>query len=201
MYPLCFTYVPGSLYHCHIYFLSVESFIQQGALHISCIARCHFEKCTVRLVVWQLFFTTPCRNYFDVLSQRRREFMRTLLLFKQIRNRFSKNHAQIRIKILSDLSACPWLLRLQIWCLWKCLIFYGFGTVLKNGFGTVLKKIMMILFMGYLIKCWILLQNYNCSCVTKLSTLVIVNFSVTATCTLYHFGLKTENFHGHDCRN
>jgi len=34
-----------------------------------------------------------------------------------------------------------------------------------------------------------------------LSVLVIVNFSVTATCALYHFGLETEHFHGHDCRN
>jgi len=25
--------------------------------------------------------------------------------------------------------------------------------------------------------------------------------SVTATFALYHFGLETENFHGHDCRN
>jgi len=33
-----------------------------------------------------------------------------------------------------------------------------------------------------------------------LSILVIVNFSVTATCALYHFGLDTEHFHGHDCR-
>jgi len=34
-----------------------------------------------------------------------------------------------------------------------------------------------------------------------LSILVIVNFSVTATCALYHFGLETEHSHGHDCRN
>jgi len=27
-----------------------------------------------------------------------------------------------------------------------------------------------------------------------------VNFLVTATCALYHFGLETEDFHGHDCR-
>jgi len=33
-----------------------------------------------------------------------------------------------------------------------------------------------------------------------LSTLVNVNFSVTATCALYHFGLETEHFNGHDCR-
>jgi len=34
-----------------------------------------------------------------------------------------------------------------------------------------------------------------------LSTLVTVNFSVTATCALYHFDLETERFHGYDCRN
>jgi len=34
-----------------------------------------------------------------------------------------------------------------------------------------------------------------------LSLLVTVNFSVTATCALYHFGLETKHFHGHDCRN
>jgi len=34
-----------------------------------------------------------------------------------------------------------------------------------------------------------------------LSILVIANFSVTATCTLHHFGLETEHFHGYDCRN
>jgi len=34
-----------------------------------------------------------------------------------------------------------------------------------------------------------------------LSILVIVSFSVTATCALYHFGLETEHFHGHDCRD
>jgi len=28
-----------------------------------------------------------------------------------------------------------------------------------------------------------------------------VNFSVTAACALYHFGLETEHFHGHDCPN
>jgi len=37
--------------------------------------------------------------------------------------------------------------------------------------------------------------------VTTLSIFVIVNFSVTATCALYHFGLETEHFHGYDCRN
>jgi len=46
-----------------------------------------------------------------------------------------------------------------------------------------------------------LLQNSKCSCVTTMSILVIVNFSVTATCVLNHFGLETEHFHGHDCRN
>jgi len=34
-----------------------------------------------------------------------------------------------------------------------------------------------------------------------LSTLVIVDFLVTATCALYHFVQETEHFHGHDCRN
>jgi len=34
-----------------------------------------------------------------------------------------------------------------------------------------------------------------------LSILVTVNFSVTATCALHNFGLETEHFHGHDCRN
>jgi len=34
-----------------------------------------------------------------------------------------------------------------------------------------------------------------------LSRLVIANISVTATCALYHFGLETEYFHGHDCQN
>jgi len=34
-----------------------------------------------------------------------------------------------------------------------------------------------------------------------LSTLLIVNFLVTATCALNHFGLETEHFHEHDCRN
>jgi len=34
-----------------------------------------------------------------------------------------------------------------------------------------------------------------------LSLLIIVNFSVSATCALYHFGLETEHFHEHDCRN
>jgi len=28
-----------------------------------------------------------------------------------------------------------------------------------------------------------------------------VNFSVTATCALYHYGLETEHFHGDVCRN
>jgi len=28
-----------------------------------------------------------------------------------------------------------------------------------------------------------------------------VNFSVTATCALYHFSQETEHSHGHDCRN
>jgi len=36
-----------------------------------------------------------------------------------------------------------------------------------------------------------LMQNSNCSCVTTLSILVIANFSITATCALYHFGLET----------
>jgi len=46
------------------------------------------------------------------------------------------------------------------------------------------------------------LQHSNYSCVTTLSTglLVIVNFSVTATC-VYHFVLETEHFRGHGCRN
>jgi len=30
-----------------------------------------------------------------------------------------------------------------------------------------------------------------------LSVLVVVNFSVTAACALYHFGLEPEHFHGH----
>jgi len=30
-----------------------------------------------------------------------------------------------------------------------------------------------------------------------LSILVIVNFSITATCALYHFDLETEHSHGH----
>jgi len=34
-----------------------------------------------------------------------------------------------------------------------------------------------------------------------LSILVIVSLSVTATCSLYYFGLETEHIHGHDCRN
>jgi len=34
-----------------------------------------------------------------------------------------------------------------------------------------------------------------------LTILVFVNFPVTATCALYHYGLETEHFHGHDCRN
>jgi len=34
-----------------------------------------------------------------------------------------------------------------------------------------------------------------------LSILLIVTFSVTATCALYHFGLETEHFHGHRCWN
>jgi len=34
-----------------------------------------------------------------------------------------------------------------------------------------------------------------------LSILVIVNFSVTATCALYNFGLETEHFHEHNYRN
>jgi len=46
-----------------------------------------------------------------------------------------------------------------------------------------------------------LLQNSNCIYVTKLSILVIVNLSVTATCSLYYFGLETEHIHGHDCCN
>jgi len=44
------------------------------------------------------------------------------------------------------------------------------------------------------------LQNSNCSYVTTLGISVIVNFSVTATCTSYHFGLETEHFHGHESR-
>jgi len=28
-----------------------------------------------------------------------------------------------------------------------------------------------------------------------------VNFSVTVTCALYHFGLETEHFRGNGCRN
>jgi len=43
--------------------------------------------------------------------------------------------------------------------------------------------------------------KFNCNCVTTLSILVIVNFSVTATCAVYDFGLEAEHFHGHDCRN
>jgi len=34
-----------------------------------------------------------------------------------------------------------------------------------------------------------------------LSISVIVSFSVTATCALYHFGPETEHFQEHDCRN
>ena len=56
-------------------------------------------------------------------------------------------------------------------------------------------------FVGYLNKWGIYLQNSNCSCATTLSILVIVNFSVTATCALHHFGLETEHFHWHVCRN
>jgi len=63
------------------------------------------------------------------------------------------------------------------------------------------RKLWWFLFVGYLNKCWILLQNSNCSCVTTLSLLLIINFSVAATCALYHFGLETEHSHGHDCRN
>ena len=44
------------------------------------------------------------------------------------------------------------------------------------------RRLWWFLFVGYLNKCWILLQNSNCSCVTTLSILVIVNVSVTATC-------------------
>jgi len=51
-------------------------------------------------------------------------------------------------------------------------------------------KLWWFLFVGYLNKCWILLQNSNCSCVATLSVLVIVNFSVTARCALYHFCLE-----------
>jgi len=61
------------------------------------------------------------------------------------------------------------------------------------------RKLWWFLFVGYLNKCWILLNNSNCSCVTTLIILVIVNFSVTATYALYHFGLETEHFHGYDC--
>ena len=66
----------------------------------------------------------------------------------------------------------------------------------------VLKEIMMIFVCGiYAISNFsILLQNSNCS-YTTLSILDIMNFSVTATCTLYHFGLETKHFHGHACRN
>jgi len=45
------------------------------------------------------------------------------------------------------------------------------------------------------------LQKSNCSCLTTLSILALVNFSVTAACALYHFSLETEHFQGHDCRN
>jgi len=45
------------------------------------------------------------------------------------------------------------------------------------------------------------LQNSNSSCVTTLCILVIVNFAITATCALYHFGLESEHFHGHGCQN
>jgi len=38
------------------------------------------------------------------------------------------------------------------------------------------------------------LQNYNFICVTTLGILVIANFSITATCALYHFGLETRTF-------
>ena len=63
------------------------------------------------------------------------------------------------------------------------------------------RKLWWFLFVGYLNKCWVLLQNSNCSCATTLSLLVIVSFSVTATCALDHSGLETKHFHGHDCRN
>jgi len=40
------------------------------------------------------------------------------------------------------------------------------------------RKLWWFLFVGYWDKCWILLQNSNCSCVTMLSILVIVNFQI-----------------------
>jgi len=46
-----------------------------------------------------------------------------------------------------------------------------------------------------------LLQNSKYSCVTTLSILVIVNFSVTATCSFVSLWPRNWAFHGHDCRN
>ena len=98
-----------------------------------------------------------------------------------------------------DLSACPWLLWLQIWCLGKCSWFDK--LYVEMDLVWFWRKLWWFLFVGYLSKCWILLQKSNCSCATTLSILVIVNSSVAATCALYHFGLETEHLHGHDCRN
>jgi len=50
-----------------------------------------------------------------------------------------------------DLSACPWLLRIQIWCLGKFLSFYGltnFMTSCWNAFGVAWKEVMMIFVCG-----------------------------------------------------
>jgi len=41
------------------------------------------------------------------------------------------------------------------------------------------------LFVWYLNKYWLLLQDDNCNCATPLSLVVIVKFSVNATCALY----------------
>ena len=87
----------------------------------------------------------------------------------------------------SDPSACPWLLRIQIWCLGKFLSFYGLTKFMLKWiwYGSEAGGCHDF-FVGYLNKCWIRLQNFNCSttlsCVTTLSISVIVNFSVTATC-------------------
>jgi len=59
-----------------------------------------------------------------------------------------------------DLSAWPWLLRLQIWMFTKIFELSWFDKLhVKMDLVWFWRMLWWFLFVGYLKKCWILLQN------------------------------------------
>jgi len=104
-----------------------------------------------------------------------------------------------------DLSACPWLLRIQIWCLENFLSFYGLTNFMFKWIWCGSEGSCDDFFVRYLNKCWILLQNSIYSCVTTLSSCCEL-FSYGHMCSIslwprYISMDIFQHFHGDDCRN